>query len=237
MTGSTFKTSNGKAASMVPVSPLKSSPKAAATSPTKGSIKKKDYSPLLIVEGCQAGILVMWVKKASKMEQTYFKPELDMLKENESYRDELGINEIVPRKGVDGNTPKPQAPGSIYSWMQALVVAGVEENSGDTTATPEVRRRYADAWIEKINEHQDLYQYPQLYKFGQDRTRNPPRPVSAVLLNEAVCDLMVNANEEYAESPAEMANFPLIMAAFWENIEEGATALEAYGNGAGQFDD
>jgi hypothetical protein len=34
-----------------------------------------------------------------------------------------------------------------------------------------------------------------------------------------------------------MANCPLIMAAFWENIEEGTAALQAYGNGAEQFDD
>ncbi len=48
---------------------------------------------------------------------------------------------------------------------------------------------------------------------------------------------MVSANEEYAESPSDMANYPLIMAAFWENIEEGTAALQAYGNGAEQFDD
>jgi hypothetical protein len=162
--------------SKVPVSPLKSSPKAAATSALKGSIKKKDYSPSLIVEGCLGGIVVMWLKKANKMEQPYLKPDLDMLKENENYRDDLGINEVYPRKGVDGITPKPQAPGSQYAWVQALAVAGVEENSADNTATPEVRRRYADDWLAKINDHQDMYQYPQVFKFGQDRTRNPPLP-------------------------------------------------------------
>jgi hypothetical protein len=205
--------------------------------PTKGSIKRKDCSPTLIVEGCQAGILVMWVKKANKMEQPFLKPELDMLKENESCRDELGINKICPRKGVNGTTSKPQAPGSLHPWMQALAVAGVEDNSGSSTASPEVRRRHADAWVEKINKNQCLYQHPQVCKFGQDRTRDPPRPVSAVLLNKAVCDLMVSANEEHAESPSDMANYPLIMAAFWENIEEGRAALQAYGNGAEQFDD
>jgi hypothetical protein len=82
-----------------------------------------------------------------------------------------------------------------------------------------------------------MYQYPQVFKFGQDRTRNPLRPVSAVLLNEAVCDLMVHANPEYLDDPAKMATFPLIMAAFWENIEEGVTALQANGNGAEEFDD
>ena len=48
---------------------------------------------------------------------------------------------------------------------------------------------------------------------------------------------MVHANPEYSDDPAKMATFPLIMAAFWENIEEGATALQAYGNGAEEFDD
>jgi len=219
-------------------SPKKATPRSPSGTPTKGSFKKEtDYSNRLIIEALKPGLLIMYPKKATRDEQPYFKPEWDKLKGDAIYKDMLGLNDIVSRKGKDGMTYRGQSLAvTDYAWQQALVITGVE-SEGDLIQSKDVRRTYADNWIEKINLNNGLYQYPTEMKFGTDRTRDAPRPASACLLDETVIELMIFTNPDYADSVAELAEFPDIMSQFWHDFEYGKAAMEAYSPSSGDFHD
>lgn len=185
---------------------------------------KKDGRNVLMYEGLQQGMMIIYVKKASKAEEAYLSPTLDYLQEHEEIMKEVGINAILYRKGANGTTEMPKAPKSMYSWKQLLVIIGEDNN------TPEGRRVAAKDVIEFLNkctDDKDLeYQFPTKTRLGKDETCDPRRAVDSCLLDSDVAALM---KEAYPETEMEeLMEYQDIMETFWTDIEHGKEVVNGF---------
>lgn len=150
------------------------------------------------------------------------RPDMKILMENPDMMEELGINAIVHRKGIDGKTPKPQSAGSPYPWNQLILIIGEEAN------TKEGRREVADKLVAHFNSNavKPTYTYPRKMKFGEDATTGGRflLPIDLCLLDNDVVALMKAAYPDM--NLHEIAKYDEIMKTFWSDIEHGHEAIE-----------
>ena len=96
----------------------KSPPKSAFNSPGKfGSpikVGKKDNRNVLDFEGVDKGVMNAYVKKHNAEEEAFMSYDMRLLNDNPGIIEELGINAILSRKGVDGETAMKQSATSTY---------------------------------------------------------------------------------------------------------------------------
>ena len=181
----------------------------------------KDKCNKLIVEGLQQGVVVVHVKKHNKEEEAFIGYDIHFLEENMDVMEELGINAIVMRKGIDGETPLVQSPGSSYHWKQFLLIVGEAAN------TKEGRAQLALKLVKHFNTNAataEMYQYPTKMRFFKDITFNKPRPVDSCLLDADVVGLMGAAFPSLELE--ELVTYTDIMQGFWTNIEHGKEVME-----------
>jgi hypothetical protein len=202
---------------------------------TKNSIKPaKQYDYMVYVEGFADGQTnIVWVSKGWNQEAAFLRTDTAFIEQDDVIKDELGINCVIARKGVDGKTFKPQSATSTYEWKQFVCI--VEEGSNNA----EKRFSIASAIIAHLNSNKDTYTYPHVTKFGSDRTRDPPRAVSSCLLDDAVISLMKANYPDYIDNISGLGQFPDIMAMYWDSTELGIAALEedAASNQAEEIED
>jgi hypothetical protein len=175
----------------------------------------------MVVEGLQNNMTVEMVYKAGKDHEAFLNYDHQMAKESEEYRERAGISLFgTYLRGTDGRTPFPQSETSTWGFRVAIVCAPND--------TEEKRKELAHPWIEELNRNatSEYYLYPKTTRFASDKTTEPMRKASEVLLDEAVVALMM----------ADSGNAPLrdlmkddeYMALFWDNVEDGRTIMEEY---------
>lgn len=187
------------------------------TTPLKG---RKDIRHHLIVEGFQNGIVLAYMEKHSSEEEPFLGPDYRILAEDPNVGEELGINAVVFRKGLDGISPMPQAPGSSYHWRQFLLIVGEDNNTAD------MRRTIAEVLVAHFNANAttEFYQYPRKVKFHEDRTPSLLEPVDKGLLDEDVIGIMMAAYP--GETLVTLQTYPEIMASFWSDADHGREVME-----------
>ena len=197
----------------------KSPPKSAFNSPGKfGSpikVGKKDNRNVLDFEGVDKGVMNAYVKKHNAEEEAFMSYDMRLLNDNPGIMEELGINAILSRKGVDGETAMKQSATSTYNWRQFVFIIGEDDN------TPANRKALASKLVAHFNSNANSanYQYPRKIKLGEDLTQSPCRPVDSILLDTDVLGMMLAA---YPDTPLEeLATFDEIMGGFWTDIEHG----------------
>ena len=85
-----------------------------------------------------------YVAKATKEEEAFLHHDYEVLCD-ESALERIGVNGILERKGVDGQTAMPQRAGSIYGWRQLMVICSEADN------TPSKRKTAAARNITHLN--------------------------------------------------------------------------------------
>jgi hypothetical protein len=176
-----------------------------------------------MIEGVEQGTMVFYMKKFNCEEDVYWNPYLKYLDDNADVKEELGINAIVYRKGEDGTTALPNAPGSEYSWRQLVCIIGEDMN------TPEHRLEQAQKIIAHFNSlaTTEMYRYPRKARFGSDLSSTPRRPVDAVLLDREVVGLMLAAYPTTTPF-TDLIEYEEIMQTFWTDPTHGADVMESF---------
>ena len=190
----------------------------------------QDNRNVVNVVGLQNGMCVAFVKKANKELEAHLPHDMRVLYSNQTIRDDIGINAILPRRGVDGESEMPQNPGSEYPWRQFLFILGEDNN------TAAGRRAEVAGLINLLNENatNENYKYPKRAKFGQDLTTNPMQPASAVMLDQHVVGLLMPAYPN--TTLAELKEDEDIVSSFFVDVEEGKAMIdEAIGANASGF--
>jgi len=187
----------------------------------------KDNRHWVIVEGIQNGVVVLHFKKFNCDEDPFWTPYAKFLDDNPEVKEELGINAIVYRKGEDGSTALPNAPGSEYSWKQLVILVGEDQN------TAAHRKEVAQKIISHFNEKatHEMFRYPRKAKFGRDVTSVPPRPVDGALLDREVIGLIMAAYPDVTPI-MDLTECEDIMETFWTDVNHGAEVMESYVSGA-----
>lgn len=184
-------------------------------------MNNKDKRNQLLIEGLQQGVVVAWVKKHNKDEEAFIGPDIRYLTDNMDVMENLGINAILMRKGIDGETAMPQFPNSTYQWKQFVFLIG------ETANTKEKRKEIANLLVSHFNNNAHTaaeYKYPRKLKFFKDTTPTNPRPVDACLLDADVVGLLAAAFPDMELD--EVATYEDIMSGFWTNIDHGRLAME-----------
>ena len=187
--------------------------------PLKG---KQDNRTGLNFMGLKPGAVAFWLKKHNSEEEPFFNYDYKLLADNPSIMEELGINAIVPRKGIDGETPRKLSTTSHYNWRQFLCIVGEDNN------TPAKRKALAAKLVAHFNANANTcnYEYPRKVKFVHDLTGSTPRPADAALLDTDVIGLMLAA---YEDTPIEeVSTFDDIMCHFWTSIAHGRDVVAAH---------
>lgn len=220
------------------MSPRKNTKKAAAKSDGGGKLKSafdggkqvaishgrsKDRRNQWFVEGLKGGVVVGYFKKATKDEEAFAAPFFQLLETSVEDREELGCSAILLMKGVDGETPKPQNPGTTWGWRLLLFIVGENGN------TPEKRREISNLVISKFNDMatSEHYRYPTKLRFGDDQTAPEHRAIDTMVLDEDVIGMM-NAAYGQLSTYEDMMVDPEIMADFWEDPTRGSVVMEQF---------
>lgn len=184
---------------------------------------KKDGRNVVMFEGLQGGMMILYVKKGSKMEEAFITPTIDYLQQNGELMEEIGVNAILYRKGADGKTEMPKGPKSTYSWKQLLMIVGEDNN------TVAGRREAAKVVVEFFNKcvvDEELdYKFQTKTRLGTDETCDPPRSVDSCLLDSDVVALMKEAYPDVEME--ELKDYNDIMETFWSDIEHGKEVVES----------
>lgn len=217
------KTPTKKGSKSPPASAFKSG-KFKGDTPLKGG--RKDNRHILEHEGFQNGIVISFLKKFNADEEPYFLHDYQLLRDSPDVMEELGINAVLSRKGIDGETPKKQSVTSNYDWKCFVHIVGEDSN------TPTKRKALIAKELAHFNSNANSanYTYPRKIKAGNDATNNRAlRTIDCALLDCDVVGLMLAA---YPDTPLEeLAEFDEIMSTFWSDAEHGRAVLEAYNNG------
>ena len=153
----------------------------------------------------------------------YLNPCEKSIRTNDQVKDDLGINNIIPIKGVNGETPKPVKPGSNIPTKQFVCIVGVPDN------THVMRRQLGNKLVKYLNERATTlnYKWPKETIFWADRTTNPKRKISSVMLDANVFQIIEAA---YEGTPIQdLKEFPEIVAEFWQDTQEGYKKMSHYG--------
>ena len=154
--------------------PVASKPTGTAKYRGKKIQKQKQFGNKVFVAETAAGIYVAWAQKAGKpMEQSYlgrFNQKLGvyhkkgegLTDEEETYRDQLGIDEVYDRRGPNG-LPLPASPGNTFAFKIYLHV--MRENLVESPTT----------WVHRIIDElnrigQEELQFSTTYMFGGEKT-------------------------------------------------------------------
>ena len=189
---------------------------------TRGKVpkKQKDNRNVAICEGFQNGVVLIHFKRANADEAAFLLHDFKFFKANEDRALELGINKVLVRKGVDGQTEMKQSTFSDCNWEQLMCIVGEPNN----TATG--RKDLVTNVIRFLNEspNYQIYQYPRRTRRGEDLTCNPMRTLDAALLDTDVCAVIKTAFPDMSLLEASMNN--ALMETFWIDVNHGAEVME-----------
>jgi len=216
------KISNGKKLATKAMSPPKSAFAKGRYTGSPGLGKKKDNRHELVIEGLMAGVVVAYIKKSFSEEEPFLAYDYTLIRTNQEIMDTLEINDTVFRKGINGETPKPQCVGSNYSWRQFLFIVGEEDN------TVEKRSEIGNRLKDHLNQNANItnYRYPISIKLGNDRTiQDNMRPLDSCILNDDVIGLINTAFPGTLFS--DLVQFEELMGTFWGDIDDGRNIMIA----------
>ena len=181
--------------------------------------KNKDNRHVMIIEGMQNGVMTAYLKKANKEEEPFLAHDMILFNNDPNLCESFGINTIIPRKGVNGETPLKQNPNSSYDWRQFVFILGEEGNNSVN------RRSIANALIDHLNGNAVIpnYQYPIKVKFGWDKTTDPMRTISENMLDSHVLQMMKSAypDTNFGDLLTDVA----IISTFWADVDHGSEIM------------
>ena len=136
--------------------------------------------------------------------------------------EQLEINCIVSRRGIDGKTPLKQGKALEYDWLQFVAIIGEDEQ------TAERRRQVADNLITWLNSRAtaENYGYPHEVKFHEDRTPDELEPCDKVFLDRDVLSMMITAYPD--QDASSLTEWDEIMETFWTHPGYGTQFINSY---------
>ena len=179
----------------------------------------RDKRNELHLEVGENGLISVWFTDYKGERAAFTAPCFRLIKDDPDIAEMLGINAIVPRKGVDGETPMKQSETSDYTWQQLLILKNEEDCDAEGVAFV---RNALLRWFNSraTKEH---YQYPTKMKFGGNHTQNPVRKPDALLLDENVLGLMFSCYPDHTRE--QLAEMPEAVAEFFEDVQRGQDVL------------
>jgi len=213
-------------------SPVKSvSPAKAKTliskfaSPSKKQITKVQQNKnRLHIEALDGGFLVSWFDNGSNVNiGAYCRPHFDLLFAHDEMKTSIGINDVVFRRGPDGNTPLPSNPNQTWNWHCMVSIIGecnIDNNAYKTLCADGIVGFFNDFTF-FINKE---YRYPRTSTFFRDHTVSPPRKISSVLLDHDVIALMKAAYPDH--SLQDLLEYEDIVDMYWDNANHGRQVMQ-----------
>ena len=183
--------------------------------PTLFPGKIHDTCHKLEIEGFDGGLVVMNVTQGpDPTKAAYLAPCMESIQTSDETKLRLGIFGITPIKCKDGRHYKTIKLGSNIPAKQFVAVVGTGKN------TPEIRRDIADSLIEYLNQRAttEHYKWPKKTVFWTDRTTNPKRKISSVMMDKDVLDIIKAA---YHPFPVRLMADSHAVAEFWEDTNYG----------------
>jgi hypothetical protein len=169
-----------------------------------------------------ANVMVLIPKKTGKNESPYLYPSIELYNSaSDEDAQATGIIAVVDRRGVDGKTEMPSAPGSEFAWPCFLMC--LEE--GDGAVERKAAAQKAVQFLNRTLVDSPHYRWKQKpLRLIADRTANPQAPADIYLLTEDILSLLDEANpdldrNQIAEQPVEE------LAKWFTNVEKGRRLL------------
>jgi hypothetical protein len=208
----------------------KGSPPQSKFSPKyKGKAGLVDQGPKnrLHIEAFQGGILFGYIDSGNPVTQGYTRPHLEKLIAEQDTCNEINVNRVAYRRGIDGNTFMPSKPHSPFGWQGLLSIIGEENIHNDKYKLEE----FVVPVLHYFNKFDNFgYSYPRGTKYLMDHTPKAPLParkVSSVLLDETVMELMMAAygDGDNSVTLGSLAEFDEIVGMYWNDVEYGKSVM------------
>ena len=232
------KKSRVKPQKMIPASPIPKKVKAPKTvTPdtsltvggfTAGSVKsvKKNFDNRAVIEGFGIGVLHIVLYNYKDQKAAFTHKEFRAAKDDDEWRESLGILSITKRKGCDGATAMPQDPTlkSSYDWQSIICIVGQDTNTPKSRAG--AAQRVLDGFAARAKEFQ-TGKHPNSYRIAMDITAKPMRSLDQVILDSDIYDLLVAAcgHLNLLELPSN------ILHNYWNDIDHGRNYILNQGVG------
>ena len=185
----------------------------------------------LHIEAFQGGFLIGYFDNGTNTgSAAYNKPHLVKLSNDDELRENVRVDDIVYRRGIDGETAMPGKTGVAWGW-QALISYIGPDNINNTTfkmvefVTPII------VYFNQFDDFKTDYTYKRPTKFYMDHTpiTGPLRKLSSVLLDDKVLDLMIYDYKDEVTGQidlAALAEVDEIVEVYWEDIEYGKNVMK-----------
>ena len=178
---------------------------------------------LLFIKGYQTGLCVVWIKN----NQLHEEPNPDPREVYDFHIDyglkleKFGFLGICFRKGIDGKTPMKQfSLKGNYNWNQFAFHIKPQNNTFETRLNIATKMT---TYLNKYAGRGQMYDIEYNIKFARDLTPTKLQPVSEVLLDEDVRNLMLYTY--FDKEPIELVQHDKIMKAFWSDITYGKSIM------------
>ena len=177
----------------------------------------------LYMEAFDGGILLGYFDNGSNFNTAaYNKPHITELQNNDELMEQLNINDIAYRRGVDGKTALPGRPNATWNWQTLVSIIGVENVHNKEF----IEKEFVIPVLAFFNKFDDLtieYTFTRKTCFIANNTCRPARKISTALLDEKILHLMLAA---YGDSAGHidlgtLAEVDEIVEMYWEDKEYG----------------
>jgi hypothetical protein len=184
---------------------------------------EEDKSHKAHYEVLAMGILAVIFERYNKEEEPFLGPCFKHFKENPSALEAINAHAIYNRRGENGTTYLPQAPGSQFPYRVIVILLG-QPNCTRPNILSSVERVVTNFNSRAV---EPTYKFPVQIRVGKDLTNyKSPRPLDTYLLDK---DLLPMMDTSYPDHKLlDLIPYRQVMKSWWTDIDYGRMAMEQW---------